>query len=115
MNMDYLLNYFRNDYFINYFRNKESCSFTSGFLCTNTGKHHRNLTEVIFHQKNCDRGIVLKFYAIWFKVINSKKGPPIKRFFERVCDARLGLNIGADQYLGLKPDEFRWAIIHPPP
>ena len=103
------------DYFIQYFRNKERCSFTSGFLCLNTGKHHRNLTKFNFHQKNCDRGIILKFYAILFKFMNSKKGPPIKRFFERVCDARLGLNIGADQYYNLKTDKFRWGVIDPPP
>tara|TARA_Y100000015_G_C2366798_1_gene77921 strand:+ start:201 stop:500 length:300 start_codon:yes stop_codon:yes gene_type:complete len=40
--------------------------------------------------------------------------PPSKHF-GRKRDARLGLNIGKDQYLGLKTDEFGWAIIYPPP
>ena len=45
---------------------------------------------------------------------NEAMAPPSK-YFGRVRDSRLGLNIGKDQYLGLKTDEFRWAIIYPPP
>jgi hypothetical protein len=40
--------------------------------------------------------------------------PPSKHF-GRKRDARLGLNIGKNQYYGLKTDEFGWAIIYPPP
>jgi hypothetical protein len=41
--------------------------------------------------------------------------PPLLKFSARVRDALLALNIGADQYYGFKTDEFRWAIIYPPP
>jgi len=40
---------------------------------------------------------------------------PPSKYFGRKCDARLGLNIGADQYFGIKTDEFRWAVVYPPP
>mgnify|MGYP003129772929 CR=1 FL=1 len=46
---------------------------------------------------------------------NVQTAPPLLKFSARVRDARLGLNIGKDQYYGLNTDEFRWAIIYPPP
>ena len=102
-------------------RTKEQCSFTGGYLSKNVGKHHRALTRFIFQSaiKRTQSSIVNQIAGIsWanqFKFMYTKKGPPRKRFFERVRDARLGLNIGADQYYGLKTDEFRWVIVYPPP
>jgi hypothetical protein len=102
-------------------RTKEQCSFTGGYLSKNVGKHHRALTRFIFQSaiKRTQSSIVNQIAGIsWanqFKFMYTKKGPPMKCFFDRVRDARLGLKIGADQYYGLKTDEFRWAIIYPPP
>jgi len=46
---------------------------------------------------------------------NVQTAPPLLKFSARVRDALLALNIGADQYYGLKRDDFRWASTYPPP
>ena len=109
------------DYINNKFRGKKSGSYTGAYLSKKIGKHHRALTRFIFQsaskktQSNIVNQIVGISWASQFKYMYSPIAPPLKGFFERVRDARLGLNIGADQYYGLKTDEFRWAIIYPPP
>ena len=109
------------DYINRKFRSKKSGSYTGGYLSKKIGKHHRALTRFIFQsaskktQSNIVNQIVGISWASQFKYMYSPIAPPLKGFFERVRDARLGLNIGADQYLALKTDEFRWAIIYPPP
>jgi hypothetical protein len=109
------------DYINNKFRGKRTYSYTGGYLSKNIGKHHRALTRFIFQsaskktQSNIINQIAGATWASQFKYMYSPIAPPLKQFCERPRDARLGLNIGANQYLGLKTDEFRWAIIYPPP
>ena len=109
------------DYINKKFRGKKSGSYTAGYLSKKIGKHHRALTKFIFQsaskktESNIVNQIAVATWASQFKYMYSPIAPPFKHFFEKKRDSRLGLNVGADQYYGFKTDEFRWAIIYPPP
>ena len=109
------------DYINRKFRSRKSRSYTGGYLSKNIGKHHRALTRFIFQsavmktQSHIVNEIAGISWASQFKYMHSPIAPPLKQFCERVCDARLGLNIAADRHFGLKTDKYWWAIIYPPP
>lgn len=46
---------------------------------------------------------------------NVQTAPPFLKFSERVCDALLALNIGADLYRGFDKNGPGWASTYPPP
>ena len=112
------------DYINRKFRSKKSGSYTGGYLSKNIGKHHRALTRFIFQsaskktQSNIVNQIVGISWASQFKYMYSPIAPPMKRFFERSGDSRLGLDVHKSDIFsrfGLVSSENRWAVILPPP